>query len=186
MKLLRGLSHLILKLAGWKLIDLPQRPAKAVVIAYPHTSNWDFPVTLLALAALPYGAQWVGKDTLFRGIFGPIMRALGGVAVNRRERTGFVERVAAEFRRRDNFHLIIATEGTRRLQAGWKSGFYRIALAAGVPVVMAVVDYDKREVGLLSVITLSGDEAADMARIAHCYEGRKGLHHENASPIRLL
>jgi 1-acyl-sn-glycerol-3-phosphate acyltransferase len=156
MKLLRGPARLILKLLGWKLVDLPQRPAQAVVIAYPHTSNWDFPMTLLALAALPYGAQWVAKDTLFRGIFGPIMRGLGGVAVNRRERTGFVERVAEEFRRRDNLHLIIATEGTRRL------------------------------VGLLATITLSGDEAADMAQIAACYEGRRGYHHQNASPIRLL
>ena len=186
MKLLRGPARFILKLLGWKLVDLPQRPAQAVVIAYPHTSNWDFPLTLLALAALPYGAKWVGKDTMFRGPLGPLMTALGGIAVNRRERTGFVERVAEEFRRRDNLHLIIATEGTRRLQAGWKSGFYRIAVAAGVPVIMASVDYGKREVGLLGTITLSGDEAADMAQIASCYEGRCGCHNENASPIRLL
>ncbi|NJD35423.1 MAG: glycerol acyltransferase [Betaproteobacteria bacterium] len=184
--MLRGPARLILKLLGWKLLDLPQRPAKAVVIAFPHTSNRDFPMTLLALAALPYSAQWVAKDTLFRGICGPIMRGLGGVAVNRRERTGFVERLAEEFRTRKTFHLIIATEGTRGLQAGWKSGFYRIALAAGVPVVMAVVDYGKRELGLLAIITLSGDESADMARIADCYEGRKGYHHQNASPIQLL
>ncbi|MDO8789295.1 MAG: 1-acyl-sn-glycerol-3-phosphate acyltransferase [Sulfuritalea sp.] len=186
MSLLRGAARFTLKLLGWKLMEIPQLPAKAVVIAYPHTSNRDFPMTLLALAALPYSAQWVGKDTLFRGPLGPIMRALGGVAVNRRERTGFVERVADEFRKRESFHLIIATEGTRRLQAGWKSGFYRIALAAAVPVIMAVVDYGKREVGLLSCIELTGNEAADMARIAACYEGRKGYHPENASPIRLL
>ena len=186
MNLLRGPARFILKLLGWKLIDLPQRPAKAVVIAYPHTSNWDFPVTMLALAALPYGAQWVGKDTMFRGPLGPIMRALGGVAVNRRERTGFVERVADEFRHRENFHLIIATEGTRRRQDGWKSGFYRIALAAKVPVIMATVDYGKREVGLLASLELSGNEAADVARIAECYGNRTGYHPENASPIRLL
>ena len=186
MSLLRGPARFILKLLGWKLIDLPQRPAKAVVIAYPHTSNWDFPVTLLALAALPYGAHWVGKDTMFRGLLGPLMRALGGVAVNRRERTGFVERVAEEFRRRENFHLIMATEGTRSRQAGWKSGFYRIAVAAGVPVIMSVVDYGKREVGLLSTITPSGDQDADMKLVAACYEGRQGYHPENASPIRLL
>jgi hypothetical protein len=119
-------------------------------------------------------------------MLGPLMRGLGGVAVNRRERTGFVERVADEFGRRDNFHLIIATEGTRRLQAGWKSGFYRIAVAAGVPVIMSSVDYGKREVGLLATIMLSGDETVDMAQIAACYEGRRGCHHENASPIRLL
>ena len=186
MSLLRGPARFILRLLGWRLIDLPQRPAKAVVIAYPHTSNWDFPVTLLALAALPYGAQWVGKDTMFRGILGPVMRALGGVEVNRRERTGFVERVAEEFRQRTSFHLIMATEGTRRLRPGWKSGFYRIAVAARVPVIMATVDYGKREVGLLASIELTGDETADMARIAACYEGRTGYSHENASPIRLL
>ncbi len=186
MSLLRGPARFILKLLGWKLLDLPQRPRKAVVIAYPHTSNWDFPLTLLALAALPYGAKWVGKDTMFRGPLGPLMTALGGIAVNRRERTGFVERVADEFRHRENFHLIIATEGTRSKQAGWKSGFYRIALAAGVPVVMATVDYEKREVGLLASITLSGDEVVDMAAIAACYDDRRGYHHHNASPIRLL
>jgi 1-acyl-sn-glycerol-3-phosphate acyltransferase len=186
MNLLRGPARFMLKLLGWKLIDLPQRPPKAVVIAYPHTSNWDFPVTLLALAALPFSAYWVGKDTMFRGMLGPIMRALGGIEVNRRERTGFVERLADEYRRRETFYMIIATEGTRSRQAGWKSGFYRIALAAGVPVIMSVVDYAKREVGLLASIQLSGDEDADMGHIAACYEGRRGYHPENASPIRLL
>ncbi|TSA10523.1 MAG: glycerol acyltransferase [Betaproteobacteria bacterium] len=186
MKVMRGSARLILKLMGWKLLDLKQRPAKAVVIAYPHTSNWDFPLTLLALAALPFGAKWVGKDTLFRGMQGLIMRRLGGIPVSRRERNGFVARLAEEFRQREQFHLVIATEGTRRLQAGWKSGFYRIAMAAGVPVIMAVVDYPKREVGLLSSITLSGDEDADMSQIAACYDGRRGYCHELASPIRLV
>ena len=186
MNLLRAPARLTLKLMGWKLLDIPQRPAKAVVIAYPHTSNWDFPVTLLALAALPFGAHWVGKDTMFRGILGPVMRALGGVPVNRRERTGFVERLAGEFSRRENFYLIIATEGTRGRQGGWRSGFYRIARTAGVPVVLAVVDYAKREAGLLASITLSGDETADMEYIASCYKDRRGFYPEKQSPIRLL
>ncbi|MCF8176637.1 MAG: 1-acyl-sn-glycerol-3-phosphate acyltransferase [Burkholderiaceae bacterium] len=186
MSLLRGPARFILRLLGWKLLDLPQRPAKAVVIAYPHTSNWDFPLTLLALAALSFDAQWVGKDTMFRGACGPLLRSMGGVAVNRRERTGFVERLAEEFRQREHFHLIMATEGTRGLQTGWKSGFYRMAMAADVPVILAVVDYSKRELGLLSSITLSGNPDADMAHIATCYAGREGYHHRNASPIRLL
>jgi hypothetical protein len=114
------------------------------------------------------------------------MRMLGGVAVNRRERTGFVERVADEFRSRENFHLIIATEGTRSRQEGWKSGFYRIARTANVPVLLGVVDYPQREAGLLASIELTGNEDADMARIADCYRGRNGYHPENASPIRLL
>ena len=185
MNLLRSPARLALKLMGWKLLDLMERPAKAVVIAYPHTSNWDFPVTLLALAALPFGAHWVGKDSLFRGILGPIMRRLGGIPVCRSERTGFVARLSEEFQLKDRFHLVIATEGTRRLQKGWKSGFYRIALAAGVPVILAVVDYPRREVGLLACITLSGDEDADMVQIAVLYAGREGYRHEHASPIRM-
>ena len=186
MNLLRGGARLILKLFGWKLLDLPHVPARAVVIGYPHTTNWDFPLGLLVMAALDLQACWAGKDTLFRHGLGPVMRKLGGIPVNRREHTGFVERMVEEFRGRKHFRLVIATEGTRRRTGGWKSGFYRIALAAGVPVVMGVVDYGKREAGLVASIMLSGDEAADMAAIAACYDGRRGYHHHNASPIRLL
>ncbi|MCX7164463.1 MAG: 1-acyl-sn-glycerol-3-phosphate acyltransferase [Betaproteobacteria bacterium] len=186
MSLLRGPARLILKLLGWKLLDLPQRPAKAVVIGYPHTSNWDFPLAILTMLALEMDARWLGKDALFRFGFGPVMRGLGGIAVNRRQQTGFVERMAAEFASRSRLLLVIATEGTRSLRPGWKSGFYRIALAAGVPVVIGVVDYSKREAGLVSSLAMSGDADADMARIALCYEGRCGYHHEKASPIRLL
>lgn len=186
MIVLAGAARLILKLFGWKLIDLPQRAGKSVVIGFPHTSNWDFPVGLLAIAALSLRARWVGKDTLFRHGLGPLMRALGGIPVNRREQTGFVERMAAEFARRTDFHLVMAPEGTRRRTEGWKSGFYRIALAAGVPVTMATIDYGRREVGLLESITLCGDESTDMAAIAACYAGRRGCHPGNASPIRLL
>jgi hypothetical protein len=186
MKLLRGPARLILKLLGWKLIDLPQRPSKAVVIAYPHTSNWDFPVTLLALAALPYGAQWVAKDTLFRGMLGPLMRGLGGVAVNRRERTGFVERVADEFGRRENFHLIIATEGTRRLQAGWKSGFYRIARGrrrAGDHGLGRLRQARSRPAGNHHAVRRRNRRHGRHRRLLR---RPPGCHHENASPIRLL
>ncbi len=186
MKLLRDLARLVLRLLGWTLLDLPRRPARAVVIGYPHTSNWDFPVAMLALAALPLDARRAAKDTLFRWPFGVLMRALGGIPVNRREHTGFVQRAADEFRRRENFHLIVAVEGTRRRQERWKSGFYRIALAAGVPLIIGVINYARREIGLGSSIDLTGDEDADMARIAGFYSGHQGYRPGNASPIRLL
>ncbi len=186
MKLLQVFSRMILRLFGWTLIDIPHRPAKSVVIAYPHTTNLDFPLALLALAALPFRARWVAKDTMFRWPYGWLLRLFGGVAVNRRERTGFVERVVAEFEVHETFHLVIAAEGTRERQEGWKSGFYRMAVAAKVPLVLGVVDYAKREVGLLATLELSGDETADMVRIAEVYVGREGYHHENVSPIRML
>jgi 1-acyl-sn-glycerol-3-phosphate acyltransferase len=186
MSLSQRLARLVLRLFGWTCLDLPQRPDRAVVIGYPHTSNWDFPIGLLAMVALGLNARWVGKDSLFHGPLGPLMRRLGGIPVNRREHTGFVERSATELRCQRRFMLVIAPEGTRSLRPGWKSGFYRIARAADVPVLVGAIDYSRREIGLLASITLSGDEAADMARIAACYQGRQGRRPELASPIRLI
>ena len=180
------LARLALRLLGWTLLDLPRRPAKAVVIGYPHTSNWDFPVGILAIAALALNGRWVGKDTLFRYGAGPFFRALGGIPVNRRQNTGFVERMKEEFARRTDFLLIMAPEGTRRRTQGWKSGFYRIALATGVPVLVGFIDWSRREIGLVAEVRLSGDAAVDMARIAECYSGRVGYRPANAGPIRLL
>jgi 1-acyl-sn-glycerol-3-phosphate acyltransferase len=182
---LRAAARLLLRLLGWKLLDLEQRPARAVVIGYPHTSNWDFPLALIGLAALDLDIRWAGKDSLFAGWRGPIMRWLGGVPVNRRERTGFVERISTEFARNERFHLVIAPEGTRSLTEGWKSGFYHIARAAPAPVILATVDYARRELGLLAAVELSGDADADMARIAACYAGRRGKRPALESPICL-
>lgn len=186
MKLLRSPARLLLKLFGWTLLDLDQRPPRAVAIGYPHTSNWDFVVGILALAALDLDARWVGKDSLFRFGAGPLFRALGGIPVNRRQSTGFVDKMIGEFAQRDRFLLLMAPEGTRSLTAGWKSGFYRIARGAEVPVLVGAVDYEKRTVGLVDCIALCDDADADMARLATCYAGRRGCRPEKASPIRLL
>ena len=181
-----ALSKAVLHLLGWRLLDPAGRPAKAVVIAYPHTSNWDFPMTMLGKSALRLGAHWVAKDSLFRWPIGGVLRWMGGVPVNRRERTGFVEQMVQQFTARERFMLAVAPEGTRSLTTGWKTGFYRIALAAKVPVALGCVDYGRREVGILAYLELSGDEAADIARIAQIYAGRRGLRHELASPIRWI
>ena len=186
MPLTQRLARLALRLMGWTVLDLPRRPHRAVVVGYPHTSNWDFLVGLLGMAALGLNARWAGKDNLFRGPAGPLMRWLGGIPVNRRAHTGLVERLAAEMRRHDRFMLVIAPEGTRSLRPGWKSGFYRIARAAEVPVLVGVVDYAHRRIGLLAGVTLSGDETVDMAAIANCYHDCKGRRPQLASPIRLV
>jgi 1-acyl-sn-glycerol-3-phosphate acyltransferase len=186
MPILQRLARLALSAIGWTCLDLPQRPAKAVVIGYPHTSNWDFPVGLLGMMALGLNARWVGKDALFRGPAGPVMRWLGGIPVNRREPAGFVDAIAARIRQEKRFMLVIAPEGTRSLRPGWKSGFYRIARAADVPVLVGIVDYSQRHIGLVACITLSGNMDDDMARIADCYRDCRGLRPERASPIRLI
>lgn len=184
--MLKSISRTVLRLLGWKLLEPVERPAKAVVIAYPHTSNWDFLYTMLGKHTLGQGAHWVAKDTLFRWPMGVMLRAMGGIPVNRRQRTGFVEQMAGEFNARQNFMLAVAPEGTRSLTAGWKTGFYRIALAAKVPVALACIDYARREVGVLCYLELSGDMAADMASIAEIYAGRQGYRPELASPIRWI
>jgi 1-acyl-sn-glycerol-3-phosphate acyltransferase len=179
-------ARLILTLSGWTLIEGAPVPARAVLLGYPHTSNWDLIATLIGLMALGIKPRWAGKDTMFRGWRGTIIRALGGIPVNRRTSTGFVGRMAEEIAAHETFLLAVAPEGTRAKAAGWKSGFYRIALAAQVPVVAGVADYRRKELGILAVLAMTGDEEADMARIAALYEGREGLRPGNRSPVRLL
>ncbi|HTY98419.1 MAG TPA: 1-acyl-sn-glycerol-3-phosphate acyltransferase [Rhodocyclaceae bacterium] len=179
------ISRFILRLLGWTPVDLPQRPERAVLVVYPHTSNWDFPLGVLFKAAVGLNVRWAGKDTLFRGPMGPFMRWLGGIAINRREPAGIVERLAAALER-EPFLLAITPEGTRSLRPGWKSGFYRIARRTGLPVVLGTIDYGGRRVGLIDCFQLSGDEDADMARIAACFRDCRGRRPALASPIRLL
>ncbi|KAF4516708.1 hypothetical protein B566_EDAN003458 [Ephemera danica] len=174
----------LLALLGWKTHEPPGRPSKAVMIAYPHTSNWDAFYALLVKFALGLDAHWAAKDSMFRPPFGGLLRKMGGVAVNRRERTGFVEQMVAEFACRQRFTLIIAPEGTRGLKGGWKSGFYRMALEAQVPVALGFMDYARREGGILAYLTLTGDRDADLATIAQLYADRPGKRPELASPIR--
>ena len=184
--MLKSLARIILTLLGWRLLDPPQRPARAVVVAYPHTSNWDALYAQLGKLALGLDAHWVGKDNLFRWPFAGILRRLGGIPVDRRASHGFVAQMAAQFAAHPDFLLVMAPEGTRKLTAGWKSGFYRIALEAGVPLILTTVNYARREVGILAYVELSGDPDADIATIAAHYAGRHGRNPELASPIRWL
>jgi len=176
----------LLRLSGWRLEYRPPPGPKAVAIFYPHTSNWDFVLAMLTKWALGLPLHWAGKDSLFRGPFGTFFRALGGVPVNRREHTGFVGQMTQEFRRRDSFYLGLAPEGTRSLTEGWKSGFYRLALAADVPLALAYLDFGAKRIGVTDYLALTGDEARDMAAIAAAYAGMKGKRPELQSPIRLL
>lgn len=184
--MLKTLARALLGLFGWSVVEPPARPDHAVIVGYPHTSNWDGVVALLTKVALGLPANWVGKDTLFRWPIGGIMRRLGGIPIDRSAPHGFVAQMAVEFAARPRFLLVIAPEGTRRLTKGWKSGFYRIALAARVPVALAFVDYSRRRSGILTYLTMSGDPATDIAAIASHYQGCQGKRPELASPIRWL
>ena len=180
------LARSLLKLLGWTLIEAPDRPARAVLIAYPHTSNWDGFYTLLTGLGLGLRAHWAAKDSLFFWPIGGLLQRLGGIPVNRRQRTGFVDQMVERFASDPHCILIMAPEGTRRRTEGWKTGCYRIALAAGVPLALGCVDYARREAGIVAYVTLTGDPDADIATIASHYAGRSGKRPELASPVRWL
>ena len=184
--MLKTLSRKLLNLLGWTLIEPSEHPARAVLVGYPHTSNWDGVFALLAKLALGLDAHWVGKDSLFRWPLRSLFRKLGGIPIKRDVRNGFVADMAAQFAAHRNFLLVIAPEGTRSLTRGWKSGFYRIALAAEVPVAIAFIDYARREIGIATYLTMTGDPEADIAHIGRYYEHRQGKHPALASPVRWL
>ncbi len=174
----------LLKLFGWRVRFVPPSLPKAVVIVYPHTSNWDFIVGILWRSAVAAPIGFIGKDTLFRPPFGGLFRHLGGIPVNRRQSTGFVEGLIEAFASKESLYLAIAPEGTRGKVDHWKSGFYRVAVAAGVPLGLAFIDYPRREVGIDTWLSLSGNEAEDMARIRDYYSTKRGKHPEKEGDIR--
>ncbi len=173
---LRAFSLAFLKLKGWKLDGaLPPNQSKCVLIAAPHTSNWDLPYTLMVAFALRLNIYWMGKQQIFRWPFGGLMRWLGGIAVNREQSTNLVAASAAALRAADGpVQLIVPPEGTRAKTRYWKTGFYWIAHEAGVPIVMAYMDYQRKLSGLGPVFQPSGDIEADMASIKRFYAPFKG------------
>ncbi len=160
-------------------------PAKCVMIAAPHTTNWDFPLTLALAKVNGVKISWLGKRSLFKGPMGPIMRGLGGVAVDRNAPGGMVASLAGEFERHEQLALVVPAEGTRSKTDYWKSGFYRIAEQAKVPIVLAFVDKSTRTGGFGPAIEVTGDVAADMDRMRAFYQGKTGLKRGRFGPIRL-
>src|ERR1700687_5669673 len=173
-----------LAIYGLRTVGAKPVPEKAVIIFYPHTSNWDFVVGLLAKWALELDVHWVGKDSLFRSPLRGLFRRWGGVAVNRSAPTGSIARLADEFSARKRFLLALAPEGTRQRAEHWRSGFYYLALAARVPLALAFIDYPRREVGVAGYLDLTGDPVRDMAAMAAFYVGKKGRRPALQSPIR--
>ena len=170
----RWLGRTTLALAGWRIEgEFPDRP-KLVAIVAPHTSNWDFLTGLWAKLALRLGARFVGKHTLFKGPMGVFMRWLGGVPVDRRAATGFVDQVARAMRDAERMVVVIAPEGTRK-RTTWKSGFYRIALAAGVPILPVAFDYPRRAVVFAPPFRPTGDYEKDLAAIRAHYRPEMAL-----------
>ena len=174
--LLRVLSRFTLRITGWKIEGaLPAHAAKSVLIAAPHTSNWDLPYTLMLAFSLRLRVYWMGKQSLFKAPFGGVMRWLGGIPVNRAQSSNLVATSAQARRGAEGpMQLIVPPEGTRGKTRHWKTGFYFIAQQAGVPIVLAFVDYGRKVGGLGPVFEPTGDVEADMTAIKAFYAPIQG------------
>ena len=165
-RIVRRIIWWIYKLQGWKIDSpLPDIP-KFVIAGAPHTSNWDFVFFTGATAEEGVKPSFMGKHTLFTGIMRNFMFDMGGVPVDRTKRANYTEQVADAFRAADRLALVIAAEGTRTSDGEWRSGFYHIAQAAKVPIVVAWVSWEKRVLGFSEPIWPTGNYAEDLAGIA--------------------
>lgn len=173
--LLAALARALLRLTGWRLVG--ERPAlpRYVLIAAPHTSNWDFPLMLLAVLATGLDVHWMGKHTLFKPPFRRLMLWLGGIPIDRTQAGNTAAQLVARYRGADELVVLITPEGTRSRVERWKTGFYHIAAGAGVPLVLAFVDAGRRELGFGGVFTLSGDLERDLPRIQAFYADKTGI-----------
>ncbi len=154
---------------GWRAVGIVPTPRKFIIIAAPHTSNWDFLYFLGLTQDLAVDAHFMAKDSLFRWPMRRFMLEMGGIPVDRSARHNMVEAMVREFETRDEFMLTIAPEGSRSKLGKWKTGFYQIALAAKVPLVVGLMDYGRKTGGLATTIWPTGDYAADMAKVWEVY-----------------
>lgn len=170
-----ALARVWLFLMRWSTVQQEPVPDRCVVIAAPHTSNWDFPVTMAMAQVKGVPIRWLGKSQMFNKMLGPIFRSMGGISVERSSPQGLVGDLADELGRHERLALIVPAEGTRDAVDYWRSGFYRIAQQAEVPVVCAFVDRTTRSGGFGPVIHPSGDVVADMDLIRAFYADKTGL-----------
>lgn len=181
------LGRAALALTGWQVRgEVPAQTPRAVVIAAPHTSNWDLPLMLAGSWVLRFRVHWLGKASLFRGpLLGGLMRAIGGIPVDRSAAHGLVEQVAQRLRAADRLYIAVPPSGTRGSVSHWKSGFYHIARSANVPIILGFIDYERKVCGLGPAILPTGDVTADMDRIRAFYAGIVPLYPEQVQTPRL-
>jgi 1-acyl-sn-glycerol-3-phosphate acyltransferase len=174
----------LLRLMGWRSVLNWPPERHGLILVYPHTSNWDFVIGILFKVGNGLPARWMGKDTMFRWPVRRLLRAIGGVPINRRERTGLIASLLEEFRRHDWLWLAVAPEGTRAHTDHLKSGFYQIALAADLPIGLGYLDYARRCIGIDTYVRMTGDEDRDLATLRAFYADKRACIPEHAGELR--
>ncbi len=181
----RWFARALLTALGWKVEGGKPLHRKYVLIAAPHTSNWDFPLMMLFAWAFGIRINWMGKHSLFRPPYGWVMRALGGVPIQRRSNNNVVDAMVEAFAEREALALVVPAEGTRARTEFWKSGFYHIARGANVPIVPSYLDFGQKRGGFGPALPMSGDVKRDMALLRGFYAPMKGLYPDQFGPVRL-
>lgn len=172
-RLVRRLLILLYRWKGWRIDGRRPEARKFIILGAPHTSNWDFVFFIGATHELGIRPSFMGKSSLFKWPMTDFMLDMGGIPVDRAKRANYVEQVAAAFAAADDLALVIAPEGSRTSKGDWRSGFYHIAMAAGVPIVPAWVDNAKLVGGMGEPIMPTGDYRADLAKIAAFYREKR-------------
>ncbi len=181
----KWLARALLGLTGWRIEGGKPDVQRFVLIAAPHTSNWDL-VYMLALSVLnDVKLQWMGKHVLFRPPLGWLLRLLGGIPVVRHRAGHLVGQLVRRFKESESLALVVPAEGTRGRAPYWKSGFYHIARAADVPVLLGYLDYSRKRGGFGPAIELTGDVSADMDEIRSFYADKVAKYPECFGEIRL-
>lgn len=174
---LRGIAFLWFKIFRWELVEGELPPVhRFVLIAAPHTSNWDLPIMLCAAMLFRVKLYWMGKDAIFRPPFAGIVRWLGGIPIDRSKSNNLVSQSVELFQRHPRLVLVVPPEGTRQKVRHWKTGFYYIALGAEVPIVMGFLDFKRKLAGFGPLLRPTGDIEKDMLAVRAFYSGITGKH----------
>ena len=180
------LAHLGLRALGWRLryagLTAVAGP-RGVLIVYPHTTNWDFIIGILAKWIVNEPIRFVGKESLFRGLWGWWFRWIGGRPVNRRVASGAVLELKRVIESEPQFWLALSPEGTRQRLEHWRTGFYHLAVVAHLPLAMAYLDFPNKEIGVVGFLQLSGKPSIDLPQIQAAFAGHHGKHPAGESPI---
>ena len=173
---MQGFSKFIFtRILGWKLVgNFPSQLKKYVVIAAPHTSWRDFPIAILARNTSGEKINFIGKNSLFKGPFGFIFRSLGGTPVDRTCSNNLVDAIVQIFNTKEQFRLGISPEGTRKKVDKWKTGFYYIAKGAKVPIVMATLDFENKQIKISETYDTTDSKEKDFEYFHSFFKGVKG------------
>lgn len=174
------LMYLILKMFGWKIDQsVPRGVKKAVIVVGPHTSNWDFVIGKMSFMNYGIKGRFLIKKELFVPPLGWILKAMGGIPVDRKANNNFTDQAVSYFEDNDSMYMVFAPEGTRSYNPNWKKGFYYIALKAKVPIYIAYMDYERKIGGFHSLFQPTGDANADIQSIKNILKQYKGKFPEN-------